>query len=136
MVVEKNKTVVGKEDVFIVPEGEVYEGDIVVMGGVLLVKGTIKGNVASLRGKVKISGHIDGSLAALYSKVILSGYVKNVAILYSELIVDGGHYDNIAIMASWGDVLRPAKVKNIAIKNDPFTFLSFGLLLGYALSFL
>ncbi|GEM_PF-1948775 len=131
---QTNKTIVKRDDVFIVPKGEVYEGNIVVMGGVLLVKGTVKGNVVSLRGKVKISGHIEGSLVALYSKIVLSCYIKNVVISYSELVVDGGHYDNIVIVASWGDVLRPAKVKNIVIKNDPFTFLSWGILLGYALS--
>ena len=128
--------IVKKDDVLIIPEGEVFQGDIVVLGGVVSVKGTLKGNIVSLRGKVKVRGHVEGDLVAIYSKVVLTGAVSKVMLLYSEIIIDGGYYGDMHVFFSYGDILRLPKVKNLNVKRGPISSFLFGILFGYIFSFL
>ena len=130
----EKEIIVRKDDVFIIPEGEVFQGDIVVLGGVVSVKGTLKGNIVSLRGKIKVNGHVEGGLVAIYSKVVLAGAVSKVMILYSEMVVDGGYYNDMYIFFSYGDILRLPTVKRLTVKRGPISSLLFGILFGYIFS--
>lgn len=130
----ENEIIVRKDDVFIIPEGEVFQGNIVVLGGVVSVKGTLKGNIVSLRGKVKVNAHVEGSLVAIYSKIVLAGAVSKVMVLYSEMVVDGGYYKDMYVFFSYGDILRLPKVKRLIVKKDPISSLLFGILFGYIFS--
>ena len=128
--------IVRKDDVFIIPKGEVFQGDVIVLGGVVSVKGTLKGNIVSLRGKIKVNGYVEGDLVAIYSKVVLAGAVSKVMLLYSEMVVDGGDYSDMYVFFSYGDILRVPKVANLTVKKGPISSFLFGILFGYIFSFL
>lgn len=126
------KNIIGKDDVFVIPQEETYEGNLVVeKGGILIVAGTLKGNIASRGGYIRITGHVEGSIGCVGSKVFLSGSVKNIACVYSDVIVDGGTYGNVVLISCRGEVLRGARVKNVVIKGGPILSLLMGLILSY-----
>jgi len=124
--------IIGKDDVFVIPQGETYEGNLMVERcGILIVAGTLKGNIASRGGYIRITGHVEGSIGCVSSKVFLSGSVKNVACVYSDIIVDGGTYENVVFISCRGEVLRRARVKNVVVKGGSILSLLMGLLLSY-----
>ncbi len=128
--------IVYKNDVFIIPKGEVYEGNITVKGGVLIIKGVLRGNIVVLRGKVKVTGRVEGLLISIYSKVFLSADIDNVILIYSDVIFDGGIYNRLKMISCRFEVLRKIKVQDVIRVNGPLLSMYLAIVFGYALSFL
>lgn len=57
----------------VIASGEVWDGDVVVIGGELALQGTVKGNVVLVGGSVRAAGRVSGNIVSLGGEVVLQG---------------------------------------------------------------
>lgn len=69
-----------------VPEGTTIDGDVVLIGGTLDVRGTIDGNAVTLGGTVRVSGTVRGNVVALGERVELN----ESAVVEGNVVTAGG----------------------------------------------
>lgn len=58
-----------------VPAGTVHEGNLVVLGGTVIIEGTVDGNVQGVAGSVTVSGTVTGDIQAAAGSVTIDGVV-------------------------------------------------------------
>lgn len=56
-----------------IASGEVWDGDVLVIGGELALQGTVKGNVVLVGGSVRAAGRVGGDIVSLGGEVVLQG---------------------------------------------------------------
>ncbi|MFC7133515.1 MULTISPECIES: bactofilin family protein [Salinibaculum] len=78
-----------------VPAGTVHEGDLSVVGGSVLVDGTVDGSIEGLAGSIVVTGTVTGDIEAAAGSVTIQGVVEgNVeAAADTVTIANGGRVD-------------------------------------------
>ena len=90
-------------DTYILPRGEVIHDDLYVMGGEVIIDGTVEGDVVAVGGYVEINGVVMGDLLAAGGAVIISGSVQDdVRAAGGGVILSGSVGDDFVAAAGGG----------------------------------
>ncbi len=82
--------------------GEVWDGDVVVVGGELAVQGVVEGNVVLAGGSVRAAGRVGGDIVSLGGNVVLQGQAE----VKGSIVVLGAGLRRAAGAGVRGDILE------------------------------
>jgi cytoskeletal protein CcmA (bactofilin family) len=88
--------VVGGDEIYVLPTGEVISDDLYVTAGQVLIEGTVEGDLVAAGGFVEVSGVIMGDVFAAGGGVVISGVVQDDARLAGGgILVSGSIGDDL-----------------------------------------
>jgi hypothetical protein len=76
-------------DIRIGPD-EFADGDLVTLGGNIIVEGRVRGETVAIGGRIEVSGTVDGNVVGVVSQVVL----RKGAVVKGELVNVGGFYSD------------------------------------------
>ena len=99
-----------QQDVYLLPEGEVVEGDLyIVAGDNVTIDGVVKGDLIALSVNVEINGRVEGDLLAAALGVQIAGEVDDdVRLAAGSVTIDGQIHGDLAATGSGGASFTPA----------------------------
>jgi hypothetical protein len=115
----------------VVAAGESCAGDAIVIGGDLVVQGTVGGNAVVVGGSVQVSGHVGGDVISLGGEV----HLQDGAQVEGDVAALGGESRRAPGAVVRGNILESGLVLPFATAEEGPPLLSFGLrILGALLS--